>query len=287
MRNEHGVEKYAIVVLVAIVLLLVSLPVLALDAAARRTLGESSVKAGPVIAIAIAYFSRRQPIGSWLLCYYVQLYSAIALTTWLFVIGYQHLAPSTWDSAFRYVMFLLSVIPLQIARVVEVILGTRLLLRRTQERLRALRWALIAMVFTSGVAVGIDAYFFPVAQKVFVDALALGFSVTWLAYFYRAKRVRLVFIEGKWKYEANAAKRVLTSEDRRRLRRRTLIASTVTFVVLLVLMGLSLGDKKPDGGIFFVPFFYAAIAALLAWYLPLRKRGAESPSSESTNTPTP
>ena len=280
MTHEHGAEKCAIVVSVAVFLLLTSLPVLALDEAARRTLGESSVKAGPVIAIAIAYFSRRQAIGSWLLCYYVQLYSAIVLTTWLFAMSYQHLMPSTWDSALRYVMFLFSVIPLQIARVVELILGTRLLLQRTQERLRDLRWVQVAMLVASSVAVGIDAYFFPVAQEVFVHALALGFSIAWLAYFYRARRVRLVFIEGKWAYEADATKRVLTSEDRRRLGRRTLIASTVTFVVLLVLMGLSLGDKKPHVEIFFVPLLYAAIAALIAWYLPLRKRGAEQASSE-------
>jgi len=265
---------------VALFLLLTSLPVLALDETARRTLGETSVKVVPLIAIAIAYFSRRRPIGSWLLCYYVQLYSAIALTTWIFAVSYQDLVPSTWDSAIRYVMYLLTVIPLQIARIAEVVLGTRLLLQRTEERLRNLRMILIAMVVTSAVAVGIDAYFFALAQKVFPDALALGLSIVWLAYFFKAKRVRLVFIEGKWEYEADTTKRILTSEDRRRLRRRTLVASTITFVVLLVLMGLSLGDKKPDAGIFFIPLFYAAIVALIAWYLPLRKRAGEQGSSE-------
>jgi hypothetical protein len=53
-----------------------------------------------------------------------------------------------------------------------------------------------------------------------------------------------------------------------------LIVAAVTFVLLLIMMGSVLTDvgKQPDAGIFFVPIFYAAIVALLGWYLPLRKK---------------
>lgn len=170
----------------------------------------------------------------------------------------------------------------------ELYAATMLLVRRSETNVKILRMVLLALAVASAIALGIDLAFFEEAATLYFDVVTLVFAAIWLAYFYKAKRVRLVFIDGKWEYDAYATKRVLTAEDRRRLRRRTLIASTVTFAAFLVMMGLALGDKKPDAGIFFVPLFYAVIAALIAWYLPLRKRKDESQAgAEPTTTPAP
>lgn len=244
--------------------------------AATRTLGEASVSIGPVLAVTIAYFSRRRAVGGWLLCYYVQLYLAIAVTTWLLTKSYPLLAPSNWESATRYVMFLLSVFPLQISRVFELFAATALLMQRNAERLNLLRWALIAMLVTSAVAVGIDYFYFPVPNKLVPDGIALVSSLCWLIYFVRSRRVRFVFVEGHWDYSAYKPVRVLTAEDKKYLAKRAGLVFFVTFVVFLLMMGLALGDKKPDARIFFVPIFYALIAGLVAWYLPIRKRKSDA-----------
>lgn len=268
--------QYALLAFVALLALAMLWLARVLDESAVRTLGEASASAGPWLAIAIAYFTRRRPIGGWLLCYYAQLYLAIIVTTVFFVSRYQDLAPSAWDSGILYVMFLGSSVPIEVARIFEVILATQLLIQRTPEKLRMLRWVLAAMLIASSVSICIDAFFFPVGQKLIFDGLALGFSIVWLIYFLRARRVRLVFIERSWTIDSSKAKRVFTPEEKRRLNVRTLVVTVSAFLVLLVLMGISMGDKKPDAGIFFVPVFYAAIAALIARSLPLRKRNSES-----------
>nr|BDD45657.1 hypothetical protein 5 [Desulfobacterales bacterium] len=53
-----------------------------------------------------------------------------------------------------------------------------------------------------------------------------------------------------------------------------MIASVASFAFFLLLMGSVLNDEgeQPDLGIFTVPVFYAAVAAIVAWYLPIRKR---------------
>lgn len=195
------------------------------------------------------------------------------------------LRPAEWDSSKLYVLNFVSTVPVLILIFGEIVAATLLLVRRSEANVKILRKVLVALVIASAIALGIDIAYFNEVATLYFDIVTLVFAAIWLAYFYKAKRVRLVFIEGKWDYDAYAVKRVLTPEDKRRLRRRTLIASATTFLVLLILMGIALEDKKPDAGIFFVPLFYAAIAALVAWYLPLRKRRADTFSIESTNTP--
>ena len=98
------------------------------------------------------------------------------------------------------------------------------------------------------------------------------FAVIWALYFWQARRVRLVFIEKAWNYEAYSEKRTLTPEEKRYLRKRAILAATPTFVIFLLMMGAAIGDKKPDSGIFFVPVFYALVAAAIGWYAPIRKK---------------
>jgi len=257
-------------------------------AAASQTTGQRTFGAGLFVAWAIAYLSRRRAIGGWLLYFYIQLYLSFLFSLLFLPAIFGNLRPSEWDSSKLYVLNLISVVPVLLLTAAEVYAATMLLARRSEGNVIFLRRVLLALAVASAIALGIDLTFFEDAPTLFFDVITLVFAVIWLAYFYRAKRVRLVFIEGKWEYASYATKRVLTPEDKRRLRRRTLIASIVTFVALLVMMGLALGDKKPDAGIFFVPLFYAAIAALIAWYLPLRRRKSESQAdAEPTTTPTP
>jgi len=236
----------------------------------------------------IASLSRRRAIGGWLLFFYIQLYLSFLLTLLFLPATLGSLRLSEWHSSKLYVLNLISVVPVLLLGFVEVYAATILLARRTEANVRVLLSILIWLTLFSAIALGIDLAFFNEEPTIYFDVHTLVFALIWLAYFYKAKRVRLVFVERKWNYELYAAKPVLSSSDKKRLRRRTMIVFSVTFVALLLLMGLDLGDKQPDAGLIFVPLFYAAIAALVAWYLPLRKRPGEGPSeSEAKTTPSP
>ena len=151
-----------------------------------------------------------------------------------------------------------------------------LLARRNGSNLRVLRVALVALAISGGVALGIDIGYFSDAPTLFFDSLTFGFACIWCAYFWKAKRVRMVFIDRAWEYAPYSAPKVLSPAEKRYLIRRAAIAGSITFVLFLLMMGSAIGDKKPDAGIFVVPIFYALVAAAIGWYAPSRKRKREA-----------
>lgn len=84
----------------------------------------------------------------------------------------------------------------------------------------------------------------------------------------------MVFIDRNWSYTPYSERRALSQEDKRRLRKRASISALATFVLFLLLMGSTLQgvSKEPDMGIFAVPLFYGVVAAIIAWYLPIKKK---------------
>jgi hypothetical protein len=228
---------------------------------------------GLLVTLAIVYLSRRRAIGGWLLYFYIQLYFSLAISIIFVPQVISNLNPRQWDNSFLYVMFFLSVVPVLVVEVIEVIVATRLLLRRNENSVRALRNTLLALVITSAAAIAIDLGYFR-DVSLFFDMLTLAFAIIWTLYFAKSKRVRSVFIDNQWTYDPSSRKRILTAQDKSRLRKRALIAALVTFVGFLLLMGSVLTEeaKQPDIGIFAVPVFYALVAAVIAWYLPIRKK---------------
>jgi len=244
------------------------------EALAASATGQATNPAsvGIFVGLAIAYLARRRAIGGWLLYYYMQLYGSF-LVNLIFLNGViANLNPSRWDSSLRYVLFLLSTAPVLLAQVSEVAAGTLLLFSRNQGNLKLLRATLLALTVTSGAALVIDVAYFSESVTLFFDALTFGFACIWFVYFWKSRRVRVVFVERAWDYAVFSPPRVLTPLERRYLAKRAGIAGFVTFVLLLLMMGSALSDKKPDAGIFVVPIFYAAIAAAIAWYAPIRNK---------------
>jgi hypothetical protein len=88
-------------------------------------------------------------------------------------------------------------------------------------------------------------------------------------------------VERQWNYSAQQASTVpRTPQERRYLRKRTIVSTAVTFIVLLLACGLAFGDQKPDAGLFAVPVFYALVAAALGWFLPIRRKKKASLAEE-------
>ncbi len=245
-------------------------------AASSGTQGQNTVGAGLFLAWAIAYLTRRRAIGGWLLYFHIQLFLSLLISVLFLPRVIANLNPGAWDSAMIYVLSFLSTVPVLLAQGFEAYAATLLLIRRNESNLRLLRIALLALAVSSGASLGIDIAYFSEALTLFFDVLTFGFACIWCAYFWKAKRVRIVFVERAWDYASYSAPRILAPEEKRYLLKRAAVLGAVTFVLFLLLMGSAIGDKKPDARIFFVPIFYALIAAAIGWYAPIRKRKREA-----------
>jgi hypothetical protein len=211
--------------IVAIALLQVT-PVLAASADVHQQ--QPMAGASLFIAFAIAYLSRRRAIGGWLLYFYIQMYLSLLISLIFVPQAISNLTPSRWDNALLYVMFFLSVVPVLVISIVEVVAATRLLFRRTETNLIFLRWTLVALVVASIASIAIDVIWFKEDTGIIFDFITAFFAVIWAVYFRKARRVKAVFIDKNWVYDPQSTKRILTAEDKRKLRKRALIASLVT-----------------------------------------------------------
>ena len=228
--------------------------------------------AGIFVAFAIAYVSRRRSIGGWLLYYYLQLYFSF-LISFVFVPQLlSNLSPSNWEDSLLYVMFLLSVVPVMAIQLLEVVVATILLFRRSEQNLKILRKTLIALVVTSAIAVPIDITYFGDTLNIFLDVITLVFAVIWLLYFSISRRVKMVFISRNWIYKTYSERRALSSEDKKKLNKRAIISSSIIFVLFFIMMGFENKGEQPDIDLIAVPLFYAVVTFIIAWYLPIRKK---------------
>ena len=251
-------------------------------AATSGTRNQSAAGGALFVAFAIVYLSRRRAIGGWLLYFYIQLYSSFAISLIFVPQVLTNLNPKQWDNSFLYVMFFLSVVPVIVVEFIEIIAATKLLFRRNEQNVNFLKKILVALVATSAIALVIDIAYFSDDPALFFDVLTLVFAIIWSLYFSKARRVKLVFIDKNWIYIPHSQRRALTVEDKKKLRKRALISALVIFVLFLLWMGSALKaeGKQPDFSIFTVPVFYAFVAAIIAWYLPIRKKKDKMSSVE-------
>lgn len=253
-------------------------------AATSGTRSQSAAGGALFAAFAIVYLSRRRAIGGWLLYFYIQLYLSFALSLFFVPQIFTNLNPKQWDNSFLYVMFFLSVVPVMATEIIQVIAATKLLSRRNEQNVNFLLKIIVTLVATSAIALVIDNVYFSDGPNLFFDVLTLAFAVIWALYFSKARRVKLVFIERNWIYIPHSKRRVLTAEDKKKLRNRALVSALVTFVLLLLMMGSVLKNEgnQPGFSIFTVPVFYAFVAAVVAWYLPVRRKNGKKSSVEES-----
>ena len=103
------------------------------------TSGSTPVGGGLIVGLAIAYLARRREIGGWLLYYYMQLYLSVVVSAILFAVSIGSLSPDGWDSSARYVLYLISTLPVWLVLFAEAVLATYLLFRKTEVNVRRLR----------------------------------------------------------------------------------------------------------------------------------------------------
>lgn len=229
------------------------------------------------VAIAIAFLARRRQIGGWLLLYYIQLYGGVFVMGPYLISTAVLLSPGQWDRTNPYVWFLLGTVPFLAATIAQLGVASFLLYRRTEANVLLLQKVLVALMAFSFVAMLVGGAHVEDAGRAFVGAWLMWTSAAWAVYFYRSQRVRLVFVDHRWDFEAqNPSTLDLTQPERRYLFKRAAVAGSVVFVGFLLLAGSRLGDTKPDLDIFLAPLYVAALTSLVAWNWPIRpaKRAA-------------
>jgi hypothetical protein len=152
---------------------------------------------GVVLIAIICFLARKQPIGGWLLYYYISLYSGLALSFALLGATIQNYSPERWQSTELYALAIVSTALPQLALIVQVVVATILLKRREWKWLKLLRAVLIGSVICIGITIVIGSVFFSPDQTIF-DWIALIWLVIWLAYFFTSKRVKRVFFSKDW-----------------------------------------------------------------------------------------
>jgi hypothetical protein len=230
---------------------------------------------GLLIAIAIAFLARRREIGGWLLLYYIQLYGSVLVMGPYLISTALLLSPGQWDRENPYIWFLLGTVPFLAATIAQLGVASLLLYRRTEANVLLLQKVLVALMAFSFVAMMVGGTH--VEGGAFVGAWLIWTSAAWAVYFNKSRRVRLVFVDHFWDFEAqNPSTLDLTQPERRYLFKRAGVAASVVFVGFLLIAGSRLGDTKPDLNIFFAPLYVAALTALVAWNWPIRpaKRAA-------------
>lgn len=254
-----------------VLLLAAGLPASALaQAAANGSSTQNPTSSVFGIGLLLVYLTRRKEIGGWLFYYYMQLYVSVVLTTVFTFMSIDNLDPSKWPRSDRYVWFLVSWLPVILAQCAEVAAATYLLAKRTEQNVRRVRYALLALLITSAVAVSIDITVFSESASAVMDGMTLVFSAIWLWYFYTSVRVQRVFIDHTWVFHDPPPK---TPGERRYLRNRAALWGIVLYVVGFVVVGIGEGDKKPDPPLLFgLPLFYSLFAALISYACPISKK---------------
>ena len=263
-------------------------------AAAGGAPATSGAAGGVWVALGIVYLTRRRQIGGWLLLYYVGVYGTLLLTALFVALQWSTYTPGGWSNARLYVWYLLSQVPPLMVVVAVAVVATRLLYRRTEANVRILRNTMLALVVAHAATLTIDFVYFSANESIAFDVYDLFSSVLWFQYFRTSTRVQRVFIDHQWNYDLEhrqtkapvllSQKVPLSLPEKRYLLKRAALAAAITFVGLLVYLGTSLGDTKPDDGLLLVPSGYALLAAALGRYLPIgeKKRSALRSSASPT-----
>jgi hypothetical protein len=177
----------------------------------------------------IAYFTRKRPIGGWLMLYYWGLYAGGAVTFFLILSTIGNLAPSEWAAipTWRYILAVIaSLLPVTFI-FAEVVVGSMLLSKRNEATLKLLRLVMTGYLVADAIAIGLNfaIYIKPLEESVLNIYSAVLGSI-WLAYFHLSTRVKAVFVTHTW-VEALASgsdvKVMAPAEKKYRIRRASLI----------------------------------------------------------------
>jgi hypothetical protein len=226
----------------------------------------------------IAYFTRKRPIGGWLMLYYWGLYFGGAITLFMILSTIGNLAPSAWAAipTWRYILAVIASLLPATFLLAEVVVGSMLLSKRDEPTLKLLRLAMIGFLVADAIAIGLnfEIYIKPWEESVLNIYSAIVGGI-WLSYFYLSTRVKAVFVTHTWAEALTGggdAKVMAPAEKKYRARRASLIGG-VFFVGFYTYYSFNETTKSPDEvGRFVATAIIALILGLFCYFLPIFKK---------------
>ncbi len=188
---HHGGFARTLIVVLAIS----SLPLLAW-AADTKTQTPGAGLPGALLMWWICSRRKEQPIGGWLLYFYINLYVGGAVGLALIALSLKNYVPAAGVSPSLYWLWVIAVAPSQVLLIAQVVIGSILLKKREWKWVNYLRLAFALDVAFALLAIFIDQAHFE--DNLIFDFLVLGVSTIWLLYFWRSVRVRRVFKTRDW-----------------------------------------------------------------------------------------
>ena len=154
-----------------------------------------------ILALAIAYVTRRMAIGGWLFYYYLMVFAPFFIFAF---VEFKYLHPDNWDDSWLYAQLILPTIPLILLKVMEIFVAVRLLFKsqRNSQNVLVLKYVLIVSVVAWAMDIIVDYNYY----KDDLDRSVFGFTfkLIWVLYFYFSSRVNYVLCNwpGSWDYQS-------------------------------------------------------------------------------------
>ena len=166
----------------------------------RKILFKPCRRRRPLIWL-VCYVRRKNPIGGWLLYYFIGLYVGLFISIALIVPSLSNYNPLEWDDKFHYFLFIITTIPGEILLLAQVLLSIYLLSkkRRDWKHIEILKKVLFADVVFSAISIPIEVSLWPVS--VFFSIYSAILSLIWFFYFRKSVRVQYVFKDKLWNPE--------------------------------------------------------------------------------------
>jgi hypothetical protein len=159
---------------------------------------------GILVAWLVCNRAKRNPIGGCLLFFFWQLYGGLILTAAFFEVNLQSYIPENFENSSKYLLFLSTVLPDILCYFALVTVGTMLLVVRTWDLLKLVRWLLIAGICAKVAGLVLDAIYSPDPNELnTLVYLAVATDSLWLAYLFRSARVKHVFQTHDWETAVN------------------------------------------------------------------------------------
>ncbi len=154
-----------------------------------------------ILALAIAYVTRRMAIGGWLFYYYLMVFAPLFLFAFF---EFEYLNPDDWKYSGLYAQVILPTILLIVLKVMEFFVAVRLLFKsqRNSQNVLVLRYVLIASVVAWAIDIIVDYNYYK--DDLAISVFGFTLKLIWMLYFYFSSRVNYVLCNwpGSWDYQS-------------------------------------------------------------------------------------
>jgi hypothetical protein len=149
------------------------------------------------VVLIICFFTRKYPIGGWLMFYFISMTLSILIWTAITIPSLPFLNVSQWTDRGRYLIFLFTALPNDLFFLAQFTVSMMLISRRFRDGryVDILRIILLSQVVFTLITFPVHMIY--IRESAYLDLLGMVAPSVWLLYFTFSRRVRSVYREKK------------------------------------------------------------------------------------------